>query len=537
MRPSGSPGRPRYTYAIALRRAGLASGFLAVGVGAIFFFGLAGGGGADASQYRRLTVRPEVPVTATDLLVQSANNSPQLVVDPNDERAVVLANRLDGPDFGCALQLSGDGGRSWVPAEPVPTLPKGAEKCYAPEVAFDRSGKLYYLFIGLAGPGNRPVGTFLTTSADRGGTFTPPRKILGPGRYMVRMALDSTWGNKGRIHLVWLETSREPSLGGLPSPPNPIMAAYSDDGGKTFSNPVQVSDTRRQRVVAPAVALGPDHQVHVVYYDLHDDVVDYQGLEGPTWEGSWSLVLASSNDAGRRFGPSVVVDDQVVPPERVMLIFTMAPPSLVADKAGQVYVAWHDGRNGDWDAFVRRSRDGGRSWDRVVRLNDDPLENGRHQYLPRLAVAPTGRIDAIFYDRRGNVENRGVDVYYTFATEGATRFASNRKLTAVDFDSRVGPRYGVAAAVGMFEFGSRIALASRHDRVLAAWTDTRNTFRAPPAQDIYATEVAFSSDSGIAGWTRLTGAGLVLAGAVVFTCCVRAGRRRHTVAVRPGGGG
>lgn len=471
-------------------------------------------------------MRGEVPVTATDLLSGSANNSPLLAVDPTEDRFVVVANRLDGPDFSCALQVSGDAGRSWLPAQPVPKLPKGAEKCYAPEVAFDRSGRIYYLFVGLAGAGNRPMGAFVTTSTDRAKTFSPPRRVLGPGRYMVRMALDPTMGDEGRIHLVWLETRGEPSLGGLPSSPNPIVAAYSDDGGSSFSKPIQVSDDRRQRVVAPAVAIGADHEVHVLYYDLNDDIRDYQGLEGPTWEGTWSLVLASSRDAGVGFGRSVVVDDGVVPPERVMLIFTMPPPSLVTDPAGRIYAAWHDARNGDWDAFVRRSRDDGRTWDAPRRLNDDKPGNGRHQYLPRLSIAPSGRIDAVFYDRRGNVENRGNDVYYTFSTNGAASFAPNRKLTAVDFDSRVGPRYGALSSRGLVEFGGRMALVSHRDRALAAWTDTRNTGRAPPAQDIFATEVVFPQPRRQSGSTRFAGGVLALGGLVVIAAGVRRRRTR-----------
>ena len=94
----------------------------------------------------RPRVEPDFPVTATDLTEGYAYNSPVLVADPTDDRFVAMANRLDAPEFGCALQLSGDGGRTWTPARPVSRLPPGADTCYAPEIAFDRSGRLYYLF-------------------------------------------------------------------------------------------------------------------------------------------------------------------------------------------------------------------------------------------------------------------------------------------------------------------------------------------------------------------------------------------------------
>lgn len=140
--------------------------------------------------------------------------------------------------------------------------------------AFDGDGVLHYLFVGLTGPGNEPMGAFLTTSGDRGRTFTPPRQVLGPLKFSVRMAIDRDAGGAGGLHLAWVDTSSDPPTGGFGPPPNPIMTAHSDDGGETFSSPVQVSDPDRLRVVAPALALGPDGAVHVAYYDLGDDVVD-----------------------------------------------------------------------------------------------------------------------------------------------------------------------------------------------------------------------------------------------------------------------
>lgn len=151
---------------------------------------------SDGDGSSRIEVKPEMPATGNDLRAPRAQNSPELAVDPTNDKVVALANRLDAPDFSCALQISGDGGRHWGPVEPVPELPEAAEKCYAPEVAFDANGTLYYLFVGLAGRGNRPVGVYLTISEDRGASFSEPRKVLGEGNYQVRMALDRSAGDQ-----------------------------------------------------------------------------------------------------------------------------------------------------------------------------------------------------------------------------------------------------------------------------------------------------------------------------------------------------
>lgn len=476
---------------------------------------------------REPLVRTDVPATGTNLHVRPINNSPTLAADPTEDRFVVLANRLDGPEFGCALALSGDRGGHWVPADPVPELPPGTERCYGPEVAFDKQGTLYYLFIGLHGLGNEPSGVFLTTSNDRGRTFTKPRQVLGTGNFQVRMALDRDMGQRGRIHIVWLSVGGPTPTGGLPLSRNPILAAHSDDGGTTFSAPVQVSDADRRLVVAPAITLGADGAVHIAYYDLGQDFRDYQGLEGPTWDGRWSLVAARSTDRGGRFGRGAVIDDEVVPPGRVILIYTMAPPAFVADRSGRVYAAWADARMGDPDIFLSASGDGGRGFAEPRRLNDDPAGNGAHQYLPQLGVAPNGRVDAIFYDRRNDRQNFLTDVYYTSSENAGQRFGPGRRINTESSDSRLGMRYNpvIRSARGLVEYGNRLGLLSRADSVVAAWADIRNW----RSQDVFTAEVVLARQ-GSSLARRVLPPGLI--GAAVLALIVAAGiarRRRQSL--------
>ncbi|HEX6728448.1 MAG TPA: sialidase family protein, partial [Pyrinomonadaceae bacterium] len=58
-------------------------------------------------------------------------------------------------------------------------------------------------------------------------------------------------------------------------------------------------------------------------------------------------------------------------------------------------------RNGDPDVFVMASRDGGATWSGPVRVNDDPLKNGKVQFFTWMAVDPMdGSVNTVFYDRR-----------------------------------------------------------------------------------------------------------------------------------------
>jgi hypothetical protein len=472
-----------------------------------------------------VTVLEERAATGNDLRAPQAHNSPVLAADPTSQDVVALANRLDAPEFSCALQVSGDGGRSWGAVEPVPTLPEAAETCYAPQVAFDKDGTLYYLFVGLAGRGNRPVGVYLTTSDDRGATFTEPRKILDEGNYQVRMALDRDAGDPARIHLVWLQARGEPTLGGLPAPPNPIVAAHSDDGGTTFTDPVVVSDPDQHlRAVAPEVAIGADGAVHVAYYDLGEDARDYQGLEGDAWSGTWSVVHQVSRDGGDSFEPATVVDDALEPAQRVLLIFTMPPPALAADDADNVSVGWDDARHGDRDGFVARAHDAGASWQGPVRLNDDPRGNGKAQLLPELGVAPNGRVDAVFLDRRDSDDNVMQHTYYAASTDHAASFGDNVRLTRFASSSEMGQRYVVTSARGRADLGRGLDVLASDGGALAAWPDSRHGV-AGAQQEVFTTSVRHEGGpavSALAWW--LAAGGLVAA--VVVALFVARHRRR-----------
>jgi hypothetical protein len=236
--------------------------------------------------------------------------------------------------------------------------------------------------------------------------------------------------------------------------------------------------------VAPALALGPDDTVYVLYYDLQGDATDYRGLAGPKWSGRWSVVSTSSFDGGRHFQQGVVVDSGLIPSQRVMLIVTMPPPALAAGKSGALFAAWDDARTGDRDVFFRRSVDEGRSWQSPQRLNDDRLRNGKDQYMPRLSVAQNGRLDAIFYDRRNDPGNLRNDVSYTYSTDAGLQFSPNARLSSTSSDSRSGQRYAIPSAGGLVDFGLRLGLLSRDSGTLAAWADTRNSL-VPPTQDIF----------------------------------------------------
>ncbi|MBA3629973.1 MAG: exo-alpha-sialidase [Actinobacteria bacterium] len=455
-----------------------------------------------------------VPATNVPLTVEAgieAHNSPTVAVNSGNPANIVVAERIDRPAFSAAIHYSFDGGKSWSEARfPVPP---GEDRPFAPDLAFDEEGTLFVEFVTLEGPGNSPGAVWMAQSSDGGATFSDPVRVLGPYAFQVRMTLD-TARDPGRLWITWLQASADAvhcqncfTETGLP-----ILAAFSDDGGRTWSDAVRVNDRSRPRVGGPTAAIGGNGELQVLYYDFRDDRVDWENLEG-SYQGKWQLILARSTDQGESFSETIV-NDSIAPPDRFLPYIPSFPGLEVNEEV--VYAVWHDARNGDWDVFLAQSINGGRTWEPPVRVNDDAIRNGKDQYLPDVDVTPGGRIDVLFYDRRGDPNNIMTDVYLASSTDNGQTF-SDVRVSDRSSSSRVGPEHiGVGA-----DFGSRLGLASVGDRALGVWTDSRNGTVASARQDIYAAVVTNlpSSQAGpavpaialAAGLLVGTGASLILA--------------------------
>ena len=72
------------------------------------------------------------------------------------------------------------------------------------------------------------------------------------------------------------------------------------------------------------------------------------------------------------------------------------------------------------------SRDGGETWSSPVRVNDDPIKNGKVQFFTWMAIDPVdGSINTIFYDRR---DTQGTQTRLTLArsVDGGKSFVNHR---------------------------------------------------------------------------------------------------------------
>ena len=221
------------------------------------------------------------------------------------------------------------------------------------------------------------------------------------------------------------------------------------------------------------VAVGPNGEVYVVW--------DEEFLAGAiTRTKFW---LAVSLDGGRSFSVPQVMDNVVsidIPNAPYGLGHFTQPVAAVDTSGGphrgRLYLTWSDQRSGNADILLRSSDDGGRTWSSIRRVNDDA--GTAAQFDAWISVAPDGRVDIAFYDRRDDPNDYLLNRYYAGSTDGGMTFV-NVRVSDVSSDPAVFPPF----------IGEYHQIASTSKAAHPAWTDMRNGKPGDQNEDIYTATV------------------------------------------------
>jgi hypothetical protein len=228
-----------------------------------------------------------------------------------------------------------------------------------------------------------------------------------------------------------------------------IWFARSRDGARTFTPPVQVSDS-------PGDAKDSDGTV--------EGVVPSVGINGEVymaWAGPKGLVFDRSLDGGYTFGADTIIGEMPggwdIPLPGITRHNGMPVTAVDHSRGpnrGTVYTNWIDERNGDADVFIASSRDAGQTWSSAVRVNDDPKGNKRPQLFTWMAVDPSdGSINVVFLDRRAT-EGTHNAVTIARSTDGGKTFV-NHRVNRPPFPSNDKIFYG--DYLGIDAHGGRVA--------------------------------------------------------------------------------
>ena len=350
---------------------------------------------------------------------------------------------------------STDGGATWAQSQ----LPQNT---YGdPCLIFGPDGRAYYAHLTLGWDA-----ITVRTSDDGGKTWSAGVKLRGPSSdsakpgSLFRSSLQdkewliadmSTGPHRGSIYATWTDFTKYGSRD--PKDSSVVVFARSTNRGVSFEPFVRISDAAGDAVdddntVEGAVpAVGPESELYVAWAGKDGLYFDRSFDGGLTWgadkiigdmPGGWVIDISGVN---RCNGLPVTVCDISNSPHR-----------------GTIYVNWVDSRNGDHDVFIVKSTDKGASWSPPIRVNDDPLRNGKEQFFTWAATDPaTGELLVVFYDRR-NYASDSTDVYIARSSDGGATFRNIRVSEAAFFPT------------AMVFMGDYNCIAAYNGRIRPIWT-------------------------------------------------------------------
>jgi hypothetical protein len=129
------------------------------------------------------------------------------------------------------------------------------------------------------------------------------------------------------------------------------------------------------------------------------------------------------------------------------LAYDDAPGSPHNGRVYLVYVDRASTATKDTDIFTRYSDDNGGTWSAPVRVNDDPVGNGKSQFNPAIAVdQTTGNVAVTWYDTRNSgAANKTAQVFGSVSLDGGATWLSNVQISAGTSDATLdgsGDNYG-----------------------------------------------------------------------------------------------
>lgn len=388
-------------------------------------------------------------------------NEPALAVNPKNPQQLVAAWQVNA-----SAAYSTDGGQTWKVAEG--TAPKDYRVSGDVSLAYDASGHAILCYIAFDKLGSTNYwaqgatrnGIFIRRSLDGGQNWEPDAVTVishesTPGipfEDKPWVVADTSGTHAGNLYIGWTQFTLAAS---------DLMFSRSTDDGKTWSQPIKLNS------------------VPGLPRDDNGALEGFHGVVGPDgalytiWDDRDGIMMAVSRDGGHSFGK----DRRIIPAGPGYFGITGVSrsngfpqigldPHRIDEKndpreingkkhGGNLYVAWSDYSNGDVDVFVSSSGDYGKSWSAPVRVNNDPIHNGKDQFFQWMAVDPqSGAVNLIFYDRR--TDNQQTTVTLARSTDGAKTF-QNYTWDPETF-----------AAEGDF-LGDYLAISAFGNKVFGAW--------------------------------------------------------------------
>src|SRR3989440_42217 len=347
------------------------------------------------------TASPAAPHFGPSAIVEQppayTAGNPSLAIGSDGVAYIAFAGWA-GPTTGTDIFFSKSvDGRTWkVPIRVNNDATANAQT--NPSLALDRGNNISIAWVD-SRTGNQDI--WFSKSTNAGQSFSPNvlvNLVTTNAQTEVRIAIDPV--DPMLIHAVWTDTR----TAGNPD----IYYANSTDGGVSFNPSSRVNnDAGAAEQGAPAIAVAPNRDVHVVWRDAR---IAGRGMD--------IYAARSTNHGASWIYPSNPVSDDTSNAAQ-------QEPTIAVDAAGTIYVAWTDFRSGTTaaDIYSARSTNAGVSFTANMKVNDDV--GPAWQISPSLA-ANGGKIVIGWADMRTS-GSTSWDIYASTSTDGLT-WSANTKV-------------------------------------------------------------------------------------------------------------
>jgi hypothetical protein len=377
-------------------------------------------------------------------LIPGQHNEMWVAVSPTNPNVMVaVAQQQAGDDLGLggrhtSTMVSRDGGNTWTTVR----LPGYTAGAFDPMVVVGPGGRFYVMqcVIGgsfaraISGPeASQPAAIRVWTTTGDAWSWEGPTEIrpsVQPDH--ARLVVDMTNGpHRGRVYLAWNDV-----YDSFVRNQYSVFLQYSDDNGKTFTDPMLIDMRPDGKLVATEPVVLSDGTVLVTYYQYWNPLGDPRNNKLP-------MFVRRSTDGAKTFAPPEQVFDfgpHIWPERRGEFTGAFSLPIVVADTSStspyrdHIYATWDDTRSGQSDIWFSRSSDKGRTWSRPLRINDNapgaPLGVADHRMTPVVAVTPRGEVGIAWYDRRDDPARRCWNYMFAYSTDGGQRFGANQRISS-----------------------------------------------------------------------------------------------------------
>lgn len=417
------------------------------------------------SQIRATVVREDESVDVPVTEVNSTQSENSIFVDPNNKDIILNSNNSTqnpvGTLYGANDFFSFDQGETWGGE----IYGAGENNSGDPTTSISLDGRWFVNYID--GGGNYG-GMGISYSDDQGENWTPVYIASNPGSLADKnhMWIDNSPSSdyEGNLYVAWTD------FGG--SNNNDIVISRSNDAGESWSPKVNISQAVNAGNHSQGVNIstGPNGEAYAVW-------TIYDGWP----QDEKAIGMARSLDGGDTWEPGVRIIDDIrgirnseVPQNMRCNSFPAAAVDCSnGSTRGNIYVVWTNigvpgvNTGTDRDIYLIKSTDDGDTWSDPIRVNQDPIDQGKVHYLPWIAVDPSnGVISVIFYDNR-DVNANQAEAWVAVSSDAGETWEDFR-VSDVSFTPS--PIPGLAGGY----FGDYLSITALDGKVYPCWTDNRS---------------------------------------------------------------